>query len=227
MSLNLAHANIAVISSQAYRAQSIALAVGEICAGNAQAFTKPDPAALAGFETVLLEIDRSLEASLDRVRDIIARHPDIKVVLLGVVESVETVVKLAEAGASGYAVPATTLPELIAILLSVRKGEFKCPPHITYALFSHLTYLASSRSPQPSQAPVLTMRERRVVELLSRNFTNKQIAARLCIAQSTAKNHVQRILKKLGLHDRSLASRSPVFRWPITLPQTLPTDTHR
>jgi DNA-binding NarL/FixJ family response regulator len=223
MSLDIARAKIAVISNQTYRAQAIALAVEKMSGGDAQAFTKPD-VALAGFETVLLDVGASLDSSLDRVREITGRHPNIKVVLLGVVESEETVVRLAEAGASGYAGPATNLRDLVAIVQSVHKGEFKCPPHITYALFSHLTYLADGRSPQPPKSPVLTMRERRIVELLAHNFTNKEIAARLCISQSTAKNHVQRILKKLGLHDRCQASRSPVFRWPIALPQTVTTD---
>lgn len=224
MSLELAHARIAVISNQAYRAQAIAVAVEKMCGGRTQAFTKPDAAVLVGFETVLVEVDPILDTSLDRVRSIVRRHPDIKVVLLGLVETEQTVVKVAEAGASGYAGPTATLPELIGILRSVLNGEFKCPPNITYALFSHLTYLAGGRFPQPPQSPVLTMRERRVVELLSHNFTNKEIAARLCISQATAKNHVQRILKKLGLHDRSLAPRSPFFRWPDALPQTFRTD---
>jgi DNA-binding NarL/FixJ family response regulator len=224
MSLDMTHAKIAVVSNHAYGAQAIALAIGKMSGAGAQAFTKPDLATLAGFETILLDIDPGLDSSLDRVRAMIALYPNIKVVLLGLVESEETVLKLAEAGASGYAPPATPLPELIGILRSVHKGEFQCPPHITYALFSHLTYLAVGRSLQPPKSPVLTMRERKVVELLSHNFTNKEIAVRLCISQSTAKNHVQRILKKLGLHDRSLASHSNVFRWPVSLRPAVTTD---
>jgi DNA-binding NarL/FixJ family response regulator len=215
MSLELEHTNIAVLSTHGYRAESVALAVAQRTGCKTQAFTGLDAAALAGFETILVETSPGLEPALDWVRMIISSHPHAKVVLLGFLESEESVLRLAEAGASGYVGPEASLPELIAILRAIHQGEFKCPPHITYALFSHLAHLAGDRSQVVPKSPVLTMRERNVVELLSRHLTNKEIAASLCISEYTAKNHVQRILKKLGLHSRSLASRSPIFRWPI------------
>jgi DNA-binding NarL/FixJ family response regulator len=221
MSLDLEHANIAVLSTHGYRAESVALAVAQRAGCKAQAFTRLDAADLAGFDTVLVETSPGLEATLDWVRMIINWHPHAKVVLLGLLESEESVLRLAEAGASGYVGPAATLPELIAILQAIHKGEFKCPPHITYALFSHLAHLAGGSDRVGPKSPVLSMRERNVVELLSRQLTNKEIAASLCISEYTAKNHVQRILKKLGLHSRGLASRSPIFRWPVTSRQEL------
>lgn len=215
MSLDLVDAKIAVLSLHGYRAESIALAVAERTGCKAGAFTRLDLAELAGFETVLVEASSGLESALEWANQITTRRPDTKVVLLGVEESEENIVNLAEAGASGYVAPTASLGELIAILRSIHGGEFNCPPHINFALFSHLAHLASGRAPVLPRSPVLTMRERKVVELLSHKLTNKEIGARLCISEYTAKNHVQRILKKLGLHDRSLASRSPVFRWPI------------
>jgi DNA-binding NarL/FixJ family response regulator len=221
MSLDLEHANIAVLSTHGYRAESVALAVAQRTGCKAQAFTRFDAADLAGFETVLVETNAGLEPALDWVRRIVNWHPHAKVVLLGLLESEQGVLRLAEAGASGYVGPAASLPELIATLQAVHKGEFKCSPHITYALFSHLAHLAGGRSSVGPKSPVLTMRERNIVELLSRHLTNKEIATNLCISEYTAKNHVQRILKKLGLHSRSLASRSPIFRWPVTSRQGL------
>jgi DNA-binding NarL/FixJ family response regulator len=218
MSLALQHAHIAVVCSHRYRAESLALAVAERAGCRARAFTGHDVAALAPFDTILVETSPVLEADLSWVREICARRPDAKVVLLGLVESEKSVVMLAEAGASGYLAPAASLDELIAILESIQRGEFSCPPDITFALFSHLAHLASGATQFSPKSPVLTMRERRVVELLSRNLTNKEIAARLVISESTAKNHVQRILKKLGLHDRSLAAQSPCLRRPMALP---------
>lgn len=218
------HSSIAVVSSHGYRAQSIALAVGKSVGCPAKAFTDLDLAKLADFGTILLEVSASLDSTMKLVSQITARYTDAKVILLGLEESEENVVRLAESGATGYVAPTASLEELIAILVSISRGEFNCPPHITFALFSHLAYLASGSSPMLPKSPVLTMRERRVVELLSHNLTNKEIGARLCISESTAKNHVQRILKKLGLHDRSQASRSPIFRWPTTSQQRLAGD---
>jgi|SRR5215831_4300232 len=212
MSRDLVHSNIAVLSAHGYRAESIGLALEERTGCKTKALTSLDLAGLDGFDTVLIELSPDLEAALAWTSQIVARHPNARVILLGLEESEENVLKLAEAGASGYAGPTSSLDELITILRSIHRGEFTCPPHITFALFSHLAHLASGNAAVALKTPVLTIRERKVVELLSHNLTNKEIGARLCISEHTAKNHVQRILKKLGLHDRSLAFRSPFSR---------------
>jgi DNA-binding NarL/FixJ family response regulator len=223
MLLDLGDAKIAVLATHCYQAESLAAALAQRTGCKAQGFTQLEPGAFAPFEILLVEASAGLDPALDWVRTIIGWHPRSKVVLLGLLESEENVLKLAEAGASGYVGPTAPLQELIATLEAIYKGEFECPPHINYALFSHLAHLAGEGSQAAPNSPVLTMRERNVVELLSRNLTNKEIAASLCISEYTAKNHVQRILKKLGLHSRNLASRSPVFRWPIT-PRQEPAD---
>lgn len=216
MSLALEHAHIAVLSSYRYQAESVALAVAQTTGCKAQAFTDLDAGALGAFDTILVETSASFHAGLNWVREIRARYPDAKVILLGCVEAEENIVMLAEAGASGYLATTASLDDLISILESLQRGEFSCPPSITFALFSHLARLASAATPFSPQLPVLTVRERKIVELLSCNLTNKEIAARLCISVSTAKNHVHRILKKLGLHNRGLAAESPCFRRPMS-----------
>jgi DNA-binding NarL/FixJ family response regulator len=215
MSLALEHAHIAVLSKYPYRAESVALAVAQRTGCRTRAFAHLDVADLAAFDTILVETSPGSDFGLSWVREICARYPDAKVVLLGCTESEENIVMLAEAGASGYLPPAASFEDLIAILDSIQRGEFNCPPHITFALFSHLARLAGGAAPISPQPPVLTMRERKIVELLSFNLSNKEIAARLCISVCTAKNHVHRILKKLGLHDRSLAPQSPHFHQPL------------
>jgi two-component system nitrate/nitrite response regulator NarL len=201
--------NVAVFSAHRYRAESIALFLNTGAALSAQAFVRldPDMETLADFEIVLIDLDVGLEPVLDLIRSITTRHPKTKLVALGVLESKETVVKLAAAGASGYVPPETSSEELVRILQSVRNGEFTCPPHITHALFSHLADLADNESSLLPRSALLTLQERKVLQLLSQNLTNKEIATRLCISRYTAKNHVHRILKKLGVPNRSLVSR--------------------
>lgn len=205
--------NVAVLSAHRYRAESIALALNTRSAFSAQAFVRLDFEALADFEIVLVDLDTGMEPVLELIRSITTRYPRARVIVVGVLESEEIVVKLAAAGARGYVLPETSSEQLVHILHSVRNGEFTCSPHITHALFSHLARLASSEPSSFLPSAVLTAQERKVLQLLSQNLTNKEIAARLCISQYTAKNHVHRILKKLGVHHRSLVSRwlSPAF----------------
>ena len=61
MSLDLEHTNIAVLSTHGYRAESVALAVAQRTGCKTQAFTGLDAAALAGFETILIETSPGLE----------------------------------------------------------------------------------------------------------------------------------------------------------------------
>ncbi len=66
-----------------------------------------------------------------------------------------------------------------------------------------------ARTPSTSVASVLTQREYEVAQLVSRGLTNRQVAAELVVAEKTVKNHVQRVLEKLGVRSRAeLAARA-------------------
>jgi len=188
-------AEIAVVSASRYRAESLALSLSREAAYKVDALTSFDVAALARFPIVLIELDSDLEAALQATHAITAHHPAAKVILLGLVESEENIVSLAEAGASGYAAPASSLQELTTVIHSVQKGEFICTPAITYSLFSYLANLAGINSMR-APAAVLSGRERQVLRLMSQDFSNKEIAERLCLSTCTVKNHVHHILKK-------------------------------
>jgi DNA-binding NarL/FixJ family response regulator len=212
--LEPANEDVAVFSRFLYRAESLADEISKGSGNRATAIVRPDAAVLSGFGTVVIDMDTGLETTLELVRAITARRPQAQIVVSGIEESEEAVVRLAEAGASGYATQMTSLEDLIAIVRAVRNREFTCPPHITYALYAHLARLAGATREQ--RLPVLTIRERRVLDLLSQNMTNKEIAASLCISEYTAKNHVHRILKKLGWTSRNDAVASGLNRLPAS-----------
>jgi DNA-binding NarL/FixJ family response regulator len=198
---------IAIVSANRYRADSLALALGQESRCHPQVVPSPEVAQLARFPMILIEIDGAMEAALQLTHGVVTQSPDAKVILLGLAESAQSVVRLAEVGASGYASPSTSLQELIAIMHSAQKGEFICTPAIAYTLFSHLAHLASARVVEAPPSGVLTARERQVLELISQSFSNKEIAERLSLSTYTIKNHVHRILKKLRIQNRGHAFR--------------------
>ena len=204
---------IAVLSTYPYRAESLALFLTQRLAVPSTPAPDPSAEALATFGTVLIDIDCGMSQALQLTDAITTVRPEVKVVFVGVVESTENVLQLAEVGAAGYVPSTANLEELSAAVESVLRGEFACPPHITYALFAHLAQLARCNVSYQSEASVLTTRERQVMDLLSRGLSNKEIAARLCLSGHTVKNHVHRILRKLGIRNRSYAARlySPLF----------------
>lgn len=193
-----------MLSSALYRAQCLALALS-LGGHNTTAIHASGVVVLGDFPLILIDLDGSITGTLPFIREIVAANPGAKVIVLGVAESEENVLSLAEAGASGYLQPGASLEELTAVMQSVQNGEFICTPSITYALFSHLSRLSQRNSAVDLPAAVLTIRQTQVLELLSHNLNNKEIAARLCLTEHTVKNHVHRILKRLGVRSRNLA----------------------
>jgi DNA-binding NarL/FixJ family response regulator len=210
---------VAVLSDSLYRAQSLALALTQESGYSLVAVKTRDAAVLARFPMILIDLGSDVSATLILVRTVTAVNPEVKVILLGVVESEKNVVSLAEVGASGYIPQGACLQELTAVMQSVQNGEFACAPSITYALFSHLSRLAQKIHLGAPSTPMLTLRERKVLDLLSLELTNKEIAARLCLSEHTVKNHVHHILKKLGVRDRNLVLDAAGRRsWARKLP---------
>jgi DNA-binding NarL/FixJ family response regulator len=212
------HSNkIALLDSVRHRADCLALALQEKTSCEAVVFTQPDIAELVRFAVIMIDIGIGLEAALGLTRAITAQQANAKVILLGLVESEENVIRAAADGVSGHVSPEDCLQQLVSLLASVRNGEFTCSPRMNYYFFSHLEALCQSDSPDALPERVLTTRERHVLDLVSMRLSNREIAARLCVSPSTVKNHIHRILTKLSVHNRRDAS---VSRWTKLLSQS-------
>jgi len=193
---------IAIVSGHRYRAQSLALALALESSFQARVVLSPEPGCFMGVPTVLIEVEENIESALHLTRGIVQECPDTKVILLGVHESNDNVVQIAESGASGYASPSISIRDLARVIAAVQKGEFICSPPVAYTLFKRLSELASTKEPRTPEGVVLTARELHILELMSHNLSNKEIAGRLSLSTCTVKNHVHRILKKLQVRNR-------------------------
>ncbi|MGD0989598.1 MAG: response regulator transcription factor [Candidatus Sulfotelmatobacter sp.] len=211
---------IGVLSGCQYRAESLALALNTQPGLHAEAAPDQRADALAAFGTILIDLDRGIDAALQLTRTVTTLRPEIKVAFLGLTESTENVRKLATVGAAGYVSSGASLDDLCSVVRSLQKGEFVCPPRITYALFSQLTQLAQINVTSPVETVILTARERQVMDLLSQQLSNKEIADRLCLSGHTVKNHVHRILGKLGISNRRLVARLSSHSPALDVPHT-------
>jgi two-component system, NarL family, nitrate/nitrite response regulator NarL len=198
---------IAVVSSCRYRAEALALAISQRSGCKAHAVMRPELNFPTHFSAIVVDVDLGFEAALQLTQAVVSQDSGARVVLLGMIESPENVLRIAEAGASGYITTAASLDQLVSVLGAVENYEFTCPPDITFALFVRYAELARYSTSTVLRS-ALTTRERRVAELMSRHLTNKEIAAHLYISEFTVKNHVHHILKKLGARNRHLAVQS-------------------
>ncbi|SCX07023.1 DNA-binding response regulator, NarL/FixJ family, contains REC and HTH domains [Mycolicibacterium fluoranthenivorans] len=140
------------------------------------------------------------------LRRALQSSPAAGVVVLGVSGDDESeIVRCAEAGVAGYHLRAEALDDLIVVIRKVAAGEFLCSPVISAILLHRLSSLASQRQ-KPGRDLVLTAREIQILSMLEVGLSNQEIAARLCIAVHTVKNHVHSLLTKLGVSSRAQAA---------------------
>ena len=152
-------------------------------------------------DCVLLDLQNS-DGSL-AVRQIGRRVPGVRVVALGLQETEDSVLSLAEAGIAGYASLDCSLDDLLNVVRSVYRDELQCPPRIAASLLRRVAALSSQSA---DHAGALTRREEDVLLLLRQGLSNREIARALSIALPTVKNHVHQILEKLHVKRRHQAA---------------------
>lgn len=137
------------------------------------------------------------------VREIRRNIIDVKVIAITMPRTDEEVIRLAEAGVSGYVLPDGSVEDLVVALESAARGELHVSPEVAYRLLRRLGSLASLMQGEEQGPPTeLSVREREIIDLINRGMSNKDIARHLGVEVGTAKNHVHNILKKLHVHRR-------------------------
>ncbi len=143
-------------------------------------------------------------SALELVRNLAQEYPDMTVLVVGVTEAQWEIMQYVEAGASGYVLKDDNVAELLRHIRAAHAGKARVSPEIAAALMSRVAELAQLVSQSSISADLvdLTPRELEVLELISQDLTNQQIAERLVIEVGTVKNHVHNILDKLGVSSR-------------------------
>jgi DNA-binding NarL/FixJ family response regulator len=97
--------------------------------------------------------------------------------------------------------------EVVAAVRAVARAEAVCPPGLCRVLFSLIAkqFELIGGSTRHFRAG-LTRREQQLLPLISQGLTNKEIATKLGLSEQTVKNHIHRILRKVGAEDRSAIS---------------------
>jgi DNA-binding NarL/FixJ family response regulator len=131
------------------------------------------------------------------------RLPATKVLLIGMPPDRETFLRTVRDGAAGYVLEDASALEIVMAIRSVSNDEAVCPPKLCTFLFEQVV---RQSSPLPSfhikQRLGLTIRQQQLVQMIAKGLTNKEIASQLNLAEQTVRNHIHRMLRKLGATDR-------------------------
>jgi DNA-binding NarL/FixJ family response regulator len=154
-------------------------------------------------QVVLLDIHLPGMSGLDALPHIKQRLPETDVLMQTVFDDADRIYRALCAGASGYVLKNTPLPEIKAAVLEVARGGAPMSRAVARKVLAHF-------KPTPTVQPdLLTARERDVVQGLVDGLGDKQVAARLGLSPETVRSYVKRIYKKLHVGSRTeLVSRA-------------------
>lgn len=126
--------------------------------------------------------------------------PDLIVVAFAVSDEEGDIIACAEAGVSAFVERSASIDDLVAAVMRAVRGELQLSPRLAAALFRRVGALGRPGVMPPGVR--LTAREREILSMIRGGMSNKEIAAGLGICLPTVKNHVHRLLEKLGVHRR-------------------------
>lgn len=134
-------------------------------------------------------------------RELRSQTPTLNCLMLTSFTDEQAMLDAIMAGAGGYVIKDIRGLELVAAVRAVGTGRTLLDTRAAAALMKRL------RAPAPhSPLDVLTEQEKTLLALIGEGLTNRQIAARMCLAEKTIKNYVSRLLTKLNLERRTQAA---------------------
>lgn len=139
-------------------------------------------------------------------REIVARSPDSRVLILSAISEAGDVEAAVLAGACGFLLKDAPVADVAAAVRAAAAGESWLAPRAASAVLESLRRGHVDDGGEPAPAELLSARELEVLTLVARGLDNAQIADELCISPSTAKNHLSNVLAKLGISNRVQAA---------------------
>jgi two-component system NarL family response regulator len=145
------------------------------------------------------------------IRQLHRARPEIKVVMIGMEADEAVFLRVLREGVLGYLLTDASAAEVWRAIRCVASGEAVCPPSLLVSLFR---FVANSQFTLPDlhlqKSQDFSPRQRQLARLIRQGFSNKELAAQLNLSEQTVKNHVHRMLRKVGAPDRAIMAEMAV-----------------
>ena len=153
-------------------------------------------------DIVLMDVRMPEMDGIAATRELLARVPSARVVILTTFDEDEYVIGALRAGASGFLLKRSSPEELLRAIHTVAAGDALLSPSVTRRMIDRLVEQPLLQPSSDPRLEDLTRRELDVLLLIAQGLSNREIANALSVEETTVKSHVRRVLMKLGVRDR-------------------------
>lgn len=161
-------------------------------------------------DVVVMDVTMPDMNGIDATHQIKAENPDIKVIALSIHSNQRLVAEMLSSGASGYVLKDCAFEELVTAIHRAAENRSYITPAITdQVIEDYVAHLARTNSVDVP-APLLTPREREVLQLLSEGKSAKEIARHLHVSVKTVETHRGHVMEKLGAHSLAILTKYAV-----------------
>ena len=157
-------------------------------------------------DVTLIDLRMPGVGGVEAIGTIRREFPDARLIVLTTYDGDEDIYRSLQAGAKGYLLKDVFFEELETAIRTVHAGSRRIPSAIAERLAERMS------------GSDLTSREMEVLELIVRGQSNKGIGSSLSISEATVKSHINNILSKLGVTDRTQAATTALQRGLVHLP---------
>lgn len=156
-------------------------------------------------DVTLMDLRLPNKNGVDAITEIRQEFPGARIIVLTTFDGDEDIYRALQAGAKGYLLKGMNADELMEAIRTVHAGKSRIPA------------VVAERLAERMGGPSLTARELDVLKRIVGGRSNKEIAGELFISEATVKTHINSILSKLGVNDRTQAATTALQRGIVHL----------
>jgi two-component system NarL family response regulator len=156
-------------------------------------------------DVTLIDLRLPKMSGVEVIQRVRADQPHARFIVLTTYDGDEDIYRALQAGARAYLLKGMSVEVLISTIRSVHAGKSIIPPAIAQKLAERMA------------TEQLTQREQDVLEQIVRGKSNKEIGTALDISEATVKTHINNLLGKLGVEDRTQAATAAIQRGLVQL----------